>query len=44
MKYGAELKKQLNIRFHSKPIYDEKYIETKVKTFNDVIDSVFFRQ
>ena len=25
------------------PIYDENYIKTKIKTFNDVINS-FFRQ
>ena len=24
-------------RLHSKPIYDDKYINTKVKTFNDVV-------
>ena len=30
-----------NIKVHSQPIYDEKYIKTKVKTFNDVISTVF---
>ena len=38
-----KIKMTLNIKFHSQPIYDEKYIKTKVKTFNDVINS-FFRQ
>ena len=33
--------KKLNIKFHSKPIYAEKYIKTKVKTFNDVVNTVF---
>ena len=36
-----KIKKSLNIRFHSQPIYDEKYIKTKVKTFNNVINTVF---
>ena len=36
-----KIKKALNIRFHSQPIYDEKYIKTKVKTFNNVINTAF---
>ena len=36
-----KIKKALNIRFHSQPIYDEKHIKTKVKTFNHVINTVF---
>ena len=39
-----KIKKTLNMKFHSPPIYDEKYIKTKVKTFNDVINTAFFRQ
>ena len=35
-----KIKKTLKIRFHSQPIYDEKYIKTKVKTFNSVINTV----
>ena len=31
----------LGIKFHSRLIYDEKYIKTKVKTFNDVVNKVF---
>ena len=31
----------LGIKFHSRLIYDEKYIKTKVKTFNDVVNTVF---
>ena len=36
-----KIKKTLNIRFHSHPIYYEKYIKTEIKTFNDVIKIVF---
>ena len=36
-----KIKKALNVRFHSQPIYDEKYIKTKVETFNGVINTVF---
>ena len=28
------IKKSLNTRFHSQSVYDDKYIKTKVKTFN----------
>ena len=30
----------LNIKFHSKPIYDEKYLKTNVKAFNEVINTI----
>ena len=36
-----KIKKTLHIKFHSQPIYDEKYIKMKVKTFNDVINTLF---
>ena len=36
-----KIKKTLNMRFQSQPIYDEKYIKTKVKTFNGVINTLF---
>ena len=36
-----KVKKTLHIKFHSQPIYDEKFIKTKVKTFNNVINTVF---
>ena len=36
-----KIKKTLNIRFHSQPIYNEKYIKTKVKTFDSVINTLF---
>ena len=34
-------KDMLSIKFHSQPIYDEKYIKTKVKTFNNTINTLF---
>ena len=33
-------KKALNIKFHSKPVYDEIYMKTKVKAFNDIVTKV----
>ena len=34
-------KELLGVRFYSEPIYDEKYIKTKVKTFSSVINTLF---
>ena len=36
-----EIKNILNIKFYSQPIYDDKYIKTKVKTFNNMINTLF---
>ena len=36
-----KIKKIVNIRSHSKPIYGGKYIKTKVNTFNGVINTLF---
>ena len=36
-------KNVLNIKFHSEPIYDDKYIKTKLKTFNSMINTLFTR-
>ena len=36
-----KIKKSLGIRFHSQPIYDDKYIKTKVKTFSSMINTPF---
>ena len=36
-----KIKKLLGIKFHSQPIYDDKYIKTKVKTFNTMINTPF---
>ena len=32
-----KVKKKLNIKFHSMPVYDEKYINAKVREFNGVV-------
>ena len=31
----------LNIKFHSVPVYDEKYIKAKVREFNGAIKTSF---
>ena len=36
-----KIKKALEIKFHSKPAYDEKYIKAKVKTFSGVVNTIF---
>ena len=36
-----KIKKSPDIKFHSQPIYHEKYIKTKVKTFNSMINALF---
>ena len=36
-----KIKETLNIKFHSMPVYDEKYIKTKVKEFKGVIKTNF---
>ena len=40
-KICKKIKKSLNTRFHSPPIYDDKYIKTKVKTFSSMINTLF---
>ena len=36
-----KIKEKLNIKFHSMPIYDEKYIKAKVRGFNVAIKTNF---
>ena len=36
-KIKDRIKKKLNIKFHSMPVYDEGYIKANVKEFNGVI-------
>ena len=36
-----KIKNTLGIGFHSQPIYDDKYIKTKKKAFNGVINTIF---
>ena len=35
-----KIKDILNVKFHSWLIYDDKYIKTKVKTFNNMINTL----
>ena len=37
-----KIKETLNIKFHSMPVYDEKYIKAKVREFNGVIKTKFW--
>ena len=41
MKFGDKIKETLNMKFHSKPVYDEQYIKVKVREFNGVIKTNF---
>ena len=34
-----KIKKTLNIKLHSMPVYDEKYIKARVKEFNGVVNT-----
>ena len=36
-----KVKSILNVKFHSQAIYDDKYIKTKVKLFNNTISTLF---
>ena len=36
-----KIKKLLGVKLHSQPIYDDKYIKTKVKTFSSMINTLF---
>ena len=35
------IKNRLNIKFHSKPVYDKTYLKAKVREFNGVIKTNF---
>ena len=39
-----KIKRQLNIKLHSMPVDDEKYIKAKVRKFNSVIKKIFVRR
>ena len=44
LKYSGiwnKIKNLLSIKLHSQPIYDGKYIKTKVKTFNGIVNTLF---
>ena len=36
-----KIKDILNVKLYSQPIYDDKYIKTKVKTFNNMMNTLF---
>ena len=36
-----KIKELLGVKFYSEPIYEDKYIKTKVKTFSSVINTLF---
>ena len=36
-----KIRSMLNVKFHSQPIYGDKYIKTKVTTCNDTINTLF---
>ena len=36
-----KINEKLNIKFHSMPAYDEKYIKAKIREFNGVIKTNF---
>ena len=36
-----KIKNRLNMKFHSKPDYNEKYLKTKVKAYNGVVNTIF---
>ena len=40
-KIWDKIKNKLNIKFHSTPVQDEKYIKAKVREFDDVIKTNF---
>ena len=40
-KIWDKIKTDLSIKFHSMPVYDEKYIKGKVRRFNGVIKTIF---
>ena len=41
IKFRTKFKRTLGIKFHSKPVYDEKYIKAKIKNFNGVFNTNF---
>ena len=36
-----KIKEKIGIKFHSNPVYDEKYMKTKVKIFNGAANTIF---
>ena len=40
-KIWDKIKEKLNIKFHSKPVYDQKYLKAKVREFDGKIKTNF---
>ena len=40
----TKIKKTLNIKLHIQPVYDEKYIKTKVKAFYGAVNTMFWNE
>ena len=40
-KIWNEIKSTLNVKFHSMPVSEKKYMKVKVKEFNDAIKTLF---
>ena len=43
MKFRTRLKRTKHKKFHSMPVYNEKYIKVEVREFNGVIKTKLFR-
>ena len=39
--FWNKIKKLLSVKLHSQPIYDDRYIKTKVKTFGEAYNTLF---
>ena len=42
MEIWNKIKKTLNLKFHSMPVYDQKYIKAKVGEFSGVVNTKFW--
>ena len=43
-KIWNKIRERLDIIFHSQSLYDEKYIRTKVETFNGLVNTIKFQK
>ena len=41
MKFGRKLKQYQEVKFNCKPVYNEKYLKTKIKPYNGKINTNF---
>ena len=42
MKYGEKVKNNLKNEFDCEPVYNEKYLKTKIKSYNGKINTNFY--